>query len=72
MTEKEELEMLAQAGAFDCVALLQCEDKKYESKGHPGWIEAIESDFPGKFHPLDDDGLPIFSVLLNENGRVIS
>lgn len=37
-------------------------EKKYESKDNPGWIEAIEAENEGYYHPLNKLGLPIFSV----------
>ena len=72
MTEREQLISMAKSGCFDRVCLLPVGSKEYESKEEPGYIETIESlDHKDLFHPLDNEGLPIFSVLLDETGTVI-
>ena len=71
-SKQEIIDHAAKAGAYDRVVLLPLGDRKYESIEEPGHIAALESlEHPGRYHPRDTDGLPIFDVLLDENGSVV-
>ena len=71
LNEKDIRRMAASSGAYDILDFLPVGEKEYESAEDPGFIAAIRSlDTPGYYHPRDEEGYPIFDVLLDKDGKL--
>ena len=74
MSEREHLIAGRNALCFDrCYQVpVHPETKKYEDPEEPGAVSGLFSAYyPGYYHPFDEEGLPVFNVVLDEEGRVV-